>query len=481
MTRTRLVAAVGLASVLAALLADPVAAHVGSLSQTVGEASLPLWLIATTGGAIVGVSFLFATFMTDHELIRRINGVGIRLSSVSPLGVVRPVARVGSVLVLALVVASGLFGPQGQFTSFAVLVVWAGWWAGYTMTVYLVGNTWPTLNPWRAFAEWASQAVEAFDRRVGTREYPERFGVWPSVAGLLGMVFLEVVLPVASVPWILSVIVLVYTCVTLAGVLAFGVEPWFGYVDPVSRVFRWYGRLAPVQRTDEGVTLTLPNGALASVAGSRFDETPFVVALLWVTTYDGLVGTPSWNGAIGPVVDALTAAFGLVLPAGPATTVAALLVYAVAVVAGYGVFLGVYRVASRRSPDSADSFVRSDVLAERFLPALLPIAAGYHIAHFLGYFLTLAPALAAVLASPFTAPLNPQVLVLPDGFEILQLAFVVFGHMLAVWVAHGIAFEVFPGRLKPIRSQYPYTLVMVFYTTVSMWIVAQPFVAPAYL
>ena len=35
----------------------------------------------------------------------------------------------------------------------AVVFVWAGWWAGYTMTTYLVGNTWPALNPWRAMAE----------------------------------------------------------------------------------------------------------------------------------------------------------------------------------------------------------------------------------------------------------------------------------------------------------------------------------------
>jgi hypothetical protein len=47
-----------------------------------------------------------------------------------------------------------------------------------------------------------------------------------------------------------------------------------------------------------------------------------------------------------------------------------------------------------------------------------------------------------------------------------------------VWVAHARAFELFAGRLQPIRSQYPFVVVMVVYTMTSLWIVAQPFAAP---
>jgi hypothetical protein len=35
----------------------------------------------------------------------------------------------------------------------AILIVWVGWWAGYTMSVYLLGNSWPAFNPWRMLAE----------------------------------------------------------------------------------------------------------------------------------------------------------------------------------------------------------------------------------------------------------------------------------------------------------------------------------------
>ena len=74
----------------------------------------------------------------------------------------------------------------------------------------------------------------------------------------------------------------------------------------------------------------------------------------------------------------------------------------------------------------------------------------------------------------------PVVLV-PDWFGTLQLAFVLIGHLIAIWVAHGVAFETFTGRLQPIRSQYPYSLVMILYTMVSIGIVYQPSIAPPYL
>jgi len=58
---------------------------------------------------------------------------------------------------------------------------------------------------------------------------------------------------------------------------------------------------------------------------------------------------------------------------------------------------------------------------------------------------------------------------------------VLLGHLVAIWVAHATAFEVFPGRLQAIRSQYPVVLVMVGYTMLSLWIVSQPSVQPPYL
>ena len=53
---------------------------------------------------------------------------------------------------------------------------------------------------------------------------------------------------------------------------------------------------------------------------------------------------------------------------------------------------------------------------------------------------------------------------------------IVAGHMLAVFVAHLVALREFPDRRLAIRSQFPMLGLMVGYTVLSLWIIAQPIV-----
>ncbi|MFB6217724.1 MAG: hypothetical protein ABEH77_00870 [Halobacteriaceae archaeon] len=441
---------------VAALLARPAAAHAGSLAPS-GGVETPLWLFLLTGGGVVGGSFLLTTLVTDRSLIRELNDREVGLPA-RPLALAGDLAGGAAVAVLALVVVGGFAGPLAPRTNVAVLVVWVGWWAGYTMSTYLLGNTWPALNPWRRLA-----------RPLGAvfpdRAYPD-WDAWPSVAFLLVMVFFEVVSPLAEAPRLLSAVVLAYTLVTVAGAATVGVGEWFRHVDPVARVFRYYGVVAPVRRTRDGVGVSLPGG---DVPDSQLVTGPagvaFVVALLWSTTFDGLVTTPAWAALAGVLVGA---------------GVPPLAVYAAAMVAGFLAFWAVYRRATRRVRATADSYVTAAEIARRFAPTLLPIAAGYHAAHFLGYFLSFLPQLGAVLADPLSPP-AVELLPLPAWFNAFPVLLVVGGHILAVWLAHATAFELFAGRLQPLRSQYPFIVVMVLYTMTSLYIITQPSGAPPYL
>jgi hypothetical protein len=443
-------------------------AHVGGLGDATGVTQVPSWLTVVTGGVLVGASFLFNSLLTDHEGIRAVNGWRAVLPSPGVLwraGVT--LLSAAGVAVFALVLAASVLGPSTPTTNLAILVVWVGWWAGYAMSTYLVGNTWPAVNPWRTIARVLPTS--------GHRPYPERYGAWPSVAGLLVLVWVEVVSPLAANPRALGALVAGYTVATLAGTARYGTDTWFGRIDPVSRVFRLYGRVAPVQRGASGLQLRLPGAALTDPGtDDEPGSTAFVVALLWVTTFDGLVATPAWNALVGPLLSPVAGA-GLL---GGAVVA---LFYLVALLAGFGGFLLAYRFAAARSRERVDSFLAPSGVEQWFAPSLLPIAAGYHVAHFLGYFLTLSPALAGVLAAPFGGVDGVQVAVLPAWFGTLQLALVVLGHLLAVWVAHALAMELFPGVLRPIRSQYPFVVVMMVYTMTSAWVVGQPTVAPVYL
>lgn len=438
---------------------DPVAAHVGGLSGAGETGTVPSWLTVGTGGALVGASFLFTSFMTDHDLMRRINGLGVSLPALQTVRtVVVRAARVAGVAVLGLVVATGFVGPPEPLSNFAILVVWSGWWAGYAMSVYLVGNTWRALNPWRSLALLLP--------RRGQRSYPDGVGSWPAVVGLLGFVAIEVVSPLAEDARLLAGLVVAYTVVTLVGTWSYGVDTWFERADPVARVFHFYGLVAPFRRTDDGVELGLPVTRLTAYRlPDRPGETAFVVALLWATTFDGLVTTAAW---------------ATVIEAPVSVGVPPVLVYLATMTAGFVVFLGGYRLAAGKAREWADSYVTAAFVARWFAPSLVPIAVGYHLAHYLSYFLTLSPVLAAAVVDPFTAAANPVVVALPGWFGVVQMGFVIVGHVLAIWVAHSLAFDLFPGVLQPIRSQYSFVVVMIFYTTVSLWVVVQPFTQPPY-
>lgn len=176
-------------AVLTLLLA--VLAHVGGLSDVAGAASVPSWLTVLTGGVLVGASFLFNSLLTDHEGIRAVNGLQALLpTSDGVRRVVVTILRFAGVAVLALVLAGSVLGDARPEANFAILVVWAGWWAGYAMSTYLVGNSWPSVNPWRTLASLLPASAD--------RAYPERYGAWPSVVGLLALVWVEVVSPLAS-------------------------------------------------------------------------------------------------------------------------------------------------------------------------------------------------------------------------------------------------------------------------------------------
>jgi len=55
-----------------------------------------------------------------------------------------------------------------------------------------------------------------------------------------------------------------------------------------------------------------------------------------------------------------------------------------------------------------------------------------------------------------------------------SLALIVSGHVIAVWIAHFQAGRFFPDRRNALRSQAPMLALMIGYTALSLWILAQP-------
>jgi len=451
-TRLVLAATLGLSA-----WAGVAAAHSGSLAgATRDPIAVPTWLFLLTGGGVVGVSFLLASFVTDRQLVAAVHDWGRSLSG--PGRALRAVVRLAAVGVLGITLSVGFLDRADGVRNLAILVVWVVWWGGYVASTYLLGNTWPTLNPFRTLAE----ALPSLDR-----PYPNRLGAWPSVAGLLSLVWVEVATPLADDPRLLATVLAAYTVVTVGGAVVVGPDTWFARADPLARAFRFYGRLAPVGVEGGRLRLRLPGGALPDTVLDGRDDVAFVVTLLFVTTYDGFVATGPWAAGARAVV-------GVGVPP--------VVVYLGAYLVGALGFYLAYRASARLGRRRAETYLSATYLARRFAPSLLPIAAGYHLAHNLGSLLVLAPTVVTVAASPLSPPPSPpQLAGLPAWFGGLELAFVLLGHLLAVWVAHATAYDLFPSRLQAVRSQYGVTAVMIGYTMLSLWIVAEPYVPPPFI
>ena len=71
----------------------------------------------------------------------------------------------------------------------------------------------------------------------------------------------------------------------------------------------------------------------------------------------------------------------------------------------------------------------------------------------------------------------PNIAIIDARFAwLFSVVALVVGHIISVFVAHLISLRRLDSHSLAIKSQYPMLVLMVFYTSVSLWIIAQPIV-----
>ncbi|WP_137291531.1 hypothetical protein [Natronorubrum halophilum] len=517
----------GAAGIVAVLWAEP--ARASNVAAGLGEdreLAVPTWLTLLTGGAAVGASAMLAALVTDRQFVETIHEWAVPLPAVGTTTALssRTIAigaAAGNLLglaALAAVVVVGLEGPAMPTANFAVVLTFVGVRALLPMIAVLVVNPWPAIDPFRTIARCVigvgarvradgrvrrDERTEE-DERTGQKaadgsgwgllEYPTRISSWPAVLGLGTLVWLELVLPVTSDPGTLALVVVGYGVVTVAGAILFSPAAWFRHADPLAALFRLYGTIAPIQRRNDQVSSRHRDGQVSTRhqggqvstrhQGGRFrlvapgarlrdsgivtdsSEVAFVVLVVWELTFNGFIVTRPGRRTIETVVT---------------TGVSAPVAYLLVLAGGFGLALAFYRLAAHASRRTAPTYLSKRVLARRFAPSLLAIAAGYHVAHYVAFVVSLTPASLAVLSNPLAPPVNPTTLVVPDWLGTVEIGALIAGHILAIWTAHAIAYDCFPGRLQAIRSQYPFVVVMVCYTVISLWLLTLPATEPVYV
>jgi hypothetical protein len=463
-----------LAGVLALLL--PLAASAHAFGQTY-VLPLPFWMYAFAASAALALSFVVVGyFMTAKDASRNAGSVEVAVMprlEVRMIGVLRAI----SVALLALTLLTALFGTPNPFGNFSVTFFWIIFVLGLTYVVALIGDVYAPLNPWRGLCgliEWRYPG--AFRAQLA---YPAWLGYYPAL--VLYMAFIWVELFAHASPRGLGLFLLGYTLINLGGARLFGPEAWFRHGEMFGVLLRLVGKMAPLEYTSRGLRLRQPFVGLLKEAADHPSLLMFVLFMLSATAFDGVHQTLPWVQVfwkhIYPVLAALIdRPYLFFVDFYYYWQWSMLFLSPFFYLAVYLGFIWLMKRAAR-----SDRPMRE--LALEFTLSLVPIAFVYHVTHYYTLLVGQAPALVALVSDPFgwgwnlfgTARQAAEPVVVPaDWVWHSQVALILVGHVVSVYLAHARALEIFPRARQAVWSQLPMLVLMVAFTTAGLWILSLP-------
>ena len=442
----------------------------------VRDLPVPTWLFFWGAAVVLVVSFLaLGVLWRRPQLERRAGGrvLPAGLQRLLDSRALRFVAGAVSAGLLVLVFLTALLGEPSSAENLAPTFVYVVFWLGVVVLQVVLGNVWPALNPWLAFANAADWIWERLGRSwEPPLSYPARLGVYPAAFLLLAFTALELCYPDPANPRALALAIALYSYVTWFGMAAYGRRTWSEHGEAFTAYFGLLARIAPFARRDDGRLLArLP---FTGLAGG--DRRPGVLALVAVMLgsvgFDGLSRSAFWQDlrarVEGPYV--------LDSP-GIADLVGTLLGLA-GLVGCVALVCVAYLAAVRIARAAAGGRHR---LVTDFLPSLVPIALVYAVAHYFTLLLVQGQYAIPLAADPFgygwnllgAADFQPNLAPLsPNAVWYVQVGALVGGHAAGLAVAHDRAISILPER-RALRSQYALLALMVAYTIGGLWLLSQ--------
>jgi hypothetical protein len=377
-----------------------------------------------------------------------------------------------SASLLVLVFATALVGEPSSAVNFAPTFIYVIFWLGLVPVQVLLGNVWPAINPWLAFANATSWVSE----RLGWRwtpplSYPERLGLWPGAALLFCFAALELAYSEPASPRALALAVALYSYVTWFGMAAFGRRTWTERGEAFTVYFGLLALIAPFGERDGRLVVRTPFSGLAT-RDDRPGLLAFIAVMLGSVGFDGLARSPFWQNLRADIE-------GPYVLDSPRT--AELVSTALALAGLLGCVL-IVAIAYRGATRAAHAIVDSDRPFEReFLRSLVPIALVYAVAHYFTQLLVYSQYGLRLASDPFgygwdllgTADFAPNIAPLsPNTVWYVQVGALVAGHVAGLTVAHDRAVSLLPER-DALRSQYAMLALMVVYTIAGLWLLSR--------
>jgi hypothetical protein len=449
----------------ATVLAVPATASAHGLVQR-SNLPIPEWLFGWAAAIVLVISFVALAAlwpkprMEERPSFKPIPG-GAFLGS-------RPVEIACGVIGVALLIVVFLAGYVGSgvaLDNFAPTFILITFWVGLVFASALLGDVFKAFSPWRAIGRVLPSE--------GLRPYPEKLGRWPAATGLLIFTWIELASGWGEDPALLVTAALGYTILTLVAQVVYGVENWTRHGETFAVYFNLFSRISPFETRDRVVGVRPPLSGLP-----QLDPVPGTVALLSVmigtVTFDGLSQGRLWKDLAVDLTDVVTS-LGISITEAPR------------IVATIGLLLGVLLVAlfyraGIAGAHSVGGGLSAQRLRRAFVHSLVPIAMVYVAAHYLTFLLFEGQAIRYLASDPFgqgwdlfgtaSAAIDYSLLS-QNGAWYAQVGFVVLGHVAALVLAHDRALVLYDNAKLAVRSQYWMLAIMVGFTTLALWLLAQ--------
>jgi hypothetical protein len=438
----------------------------------VGRADLPIpeTLFGAAAAAVLVVSFVALALGWSRPRLKQLPQRS--LFAVPVAFEILPGAL--GISAFAITVYAGIAGTSGQSENLAPTAVYVAFWVGVPFASLLLGNVWALISPWRALGRATGWIASRFGAMPEPLEYPARLGRIPAAAGLFGFAICELCWARATEPGPLALIMLVYLVAMLVGMSLYGVEPWTRNADAFGVFFRLIGSLSPLGRDEDDGRLVL---RVPFTGASRLDPVKGTIALLVIS-----IGSTAFDGAkegalFNDLAQDLQRFFGdLGLSLGLALEIGF-----VVGLAGAVLIVGIIWAAGMAGMSPPPSAPSRRALARAFSHTLIPIAAGYLVAHYFSLLAYNGQDLWRLANDPLgkgsdlfggaDAGIDYGV-ISATGIWYVQVFALVIGHVAALVLAHDRALELYGSARHATRSQVVMLVLMVAFTCLGLWLLS---------
>lgn len=426
---------------------------------------LPTDVYIMAGVATVALTVVFLALLPD----------GAVKALYRPLPLIRPpqirlhhVTSCLAALFFGALIWIGFTGPHDPLRNPLPVLFWTVWWVALVGLQGLIGNHWRWSNPWTGPAALLSRLTGMH----APLRYPHFLGYAPGIAVFLGFAGFLMADTAPSDPPRLAAVLGIYWYVTLLGLVIFGPR-WMIRAEGITILMRAYARMSIFGRQGKRMAIGLPGWQVLARPQVPVGLGIFILFMLGSGSFDGLNETFWWLGVLG--INPLE------FPGRSAVVtqnIIGLIIANLALIAGFTacIWIGARIVGAE---------LRAAFCL--FAPTILPIALGYHLAHYLTSLLVGGQYALLVLNDPLNNGANllgfgkfyvtTGFFNTPHTVKIIwltQAGAVVAGHVIAILLAHALALRAYGSTRRAMLSQAPLAVFMVLYTFFGLWLLASP-------